>query len=242
MSSSQKQKERATDFDEHSAISDHEVSSDIDAVDIASPSTSAPKRKKKKSKASKALSALRGEEIPKGLVDHVLDKVKVEGTPGSTVANQEDVREALAKLKIMDVAKGKAGVGGINKKDIGEHKFWGTQPVPQLGEWYYMVGCFILIDASAIGEGPPIEDGYIEPSKPREEVRQEPYPLPKDFEWSTLDLNDPKEIKEVYDLLSLNYVEDDEAAFRFQYSAEFLEWRVFSSLIINPSANTSTGR
>lgn len=32
------------------------------------------------------------------------------------------------------------------------------------------------------------------------------------------------QIKEVYDLLSLNYVEDDEAAFRFQYSAEFLEW------------------
>lgn len=32
------------------------------------------------------------------------------------------------------------------------------------------------------------------------------------------------QIKEVYDLLSLNYVEDDEAAFRFKYSAEFLEW------------------
>jgi len=30
--------------------------------------------------------------------------------------------------------------------------------------------------------------------------------------------------KEVYDLLSLNYVEDDDAVFRFQYSAEFLQW------------------
>jgi hypothetical protein len=30
--------------------------------------------------------------------------------------------------------------------------------------------------------------------------------------------------KEVYDLLSLNYVEDDHAAFRFQYSSEFLAW------------------
>jgi glycylpeptide N-tetradecanoyltransferase len=30
--------------------------------------------------------------------------------------------------------------------------------------------------------------------------------------------------KEVYDLLSLNYIEDDHAAFRFQYSAEFLAW------------------
>ncbi|KAH7929741.1 N-myristoyl transferase [Leucogyrophana mollusca] len=75
-----------------------------------------------------------------------------------------------------------------------------------------------------MGEDAPLDDGYIEPSKPREEVRQEPYPLPKDFEWSVLDINDPKQIKEVYDLLSLNYVEDDDASFRFQYSAEFLEW------------------
>lgn len=32
------------------------------------------------------------------------------------------------------------------------------------------------------------------------------------------------QVKEVYDLLSLNYVEDDDASFRFQYSAEFLHW------------------
>lgn len=42
---------------------------------------------------------------------------------------------------------------------------------------------------------------------------------------STKFLRSPEpQIKEVYDLLSLNYVEDDEAAFRFKYSAEFLEW------------------
>lgn len=92
------------------------------------------------------------------------------------------------------------------------------------------------------GEGPALDDGYIEPSKPHEEVRQEPYPLPKDFEWSILDINDPKQVcldshddrvaltcislqnKEVYDLLSLNYVEDDDASFRFQYTADFLQW------------------
>ncbi|KAG6866998.1 hypothetical protein C0991_003914 [Blastosporella zonata] len=205
MPSSHKQKERSTDIEEPSIVSDHEDSSDIDAADIVSPSAStSQKKKKKKSKASKALGALRGNsEIPQKLVDHVLDQVKAEGAVGSSDANQKNVREVLEKLKIMDVVKGKAGIGGINKKDMGEHKFWGTQPVPQLGE------------------GPPIEDGYIEPSKSREEVRQEAYPLPKDFEWSTLDLNDPQEIKEVYDLLSLNYVEDDEAAFRFQYTNTF---------------------
>ncbi|KAF5381046.1 hypothetical protein D9615_004033 [Tricholomella constricta] len=207
-----KQRESADDISDPSASLDHEdepsSGSEIDAADIASPSTSTQrKKKKKKSKVSKALHGLGGNsEIPQELVDHVLDKVKAEGGAGSVEVNQDSVREALEQLKIMDVVKGKAGIGGINRKDMGEHKFWATQPVPQLDE------------------GPPIDDGYIEPSKPREEVRQESYPLPKDFEWSTLDIDDPKQNKEVYDLLSLNYVEDDEASFRFQYSSEFLQW------------------
>jgi glycylpeptide N-tetradecanoyltransferase len=77
-----------------------------------------------------------------------------------------------------------------------------------------------------VGEELPLDDGYIEPPKPREEVRQESYPLPKDFQWCAIDLNDPNQLKEVYDLLSANYVEDDDATFRFQYTAEFLEWWV----------------
>ncbi|TFK42493.1 N-myristoyl transferase [Crucibulum laeve] len=210
VSSSQKQKAKAEEVIDSTLEEPSESESDRDDLDSAGapiPSTSQKKKKKKKSKAARALNALRGNsDIPQELVDHVLEKVRAEGAVGSDEATQENVRQALEELKIMDVVKGKAGIGGLNKKDIGEHKFWATQPVPQLGE------------------GPPIDDGYIEPSKPREEVRQEPYPLPKDFEWSTLDINDPNQNKEVYDLLSLNYVEDDAAAFRFQYSSEFLAW------------------
>ncbi|KAJ7111525.1 N-myristoyl transferase [Mycena crocata] len=192
---------------EISSDSDSEIDNTLEEPDAATASTSQKKKKKKKSKAARALAAIRGRsEIPQELVDHVLDKVKADGAAGSDEANEDNVRQALEQLKIMDVAKGKAGLGGFNAKDMGAHKFWATQPVPQLGE------------------GPPLDDGYIEPSKPREEVRQEPYPLPKDFEWSTLDINDPKQNKEVYDLLSLNYVEDDDASFRFQYSSEFLQW------------------
>ncbi|KAJ3565007.1 hypothetical protein NP233_g7915 [Leucocoprinus birnbaumii] len=172
----------------------------------ASTSTS-KKKKKKKSKVSKALGAITGKsDIPDELVNEVLDKVKAEGSVPEQDLTVENIREALKQLKIMDVVQGKAGLGGINKKDMGEHKFWGTQPVPQPGE------------------GPPIDDGFIEPSRPVEEVRQEPYPLHKDFEWSILDISDPSQCKEVYDLLSANYVEDDAASFRFQYSAEFLKW------------------
>lgn len=44
------------------------------------------------------------------------------------------------------------------------------------------------------GEGPPDEEGYIEPPVPREQVRQEPYPLPNDFVWSTIDFEDDEQV------------------------------------------------
>jgi glycylpeptide N-tetradecanoyltransferase len=34
------------------------------------------------------------------------------------------------------------------------------------------------------------------------------------------------QLRELYELLSANYIEDDDASFRFQYSAEFLRWYV----------------
>jgi glycylpeptide N-tetradecanoyltransferase len=48
--------------------------------------------------------------------------------------------------------------------------------------------------------------------------------LPKDFEWVLVDIKDEKDLKDTYELLSLNYVEDTESAFRFDYSAAFLKW------------------
>lgn len=39
--------------------------------------------------------------------------------------------------------------------------------------------------------------------------------------------------KEVYDLLSLHYVEDDNASFRFQYTAEFLKWWAFNPVVLD---------
>ncbi|KAF7305084.1 Glycylpeptide N-tetradecanoyltransferase [Mycena kentingensis (nom. inval.)] len=187
---------------------DSEVDDTPDAPESSTAAASGKKKsKKKKSKAAKALAALRGRsEIPDEIVSQVLDKVKAEGSGDNEQIDEVTVRQALEQMKIMDVVKGKAGLGGFNKKDMGAHKFWATQPVPQLGE------------------GPPLDDGYIEPSVPREEVRQDPYPLPKDFEWSILDITDPKQNQEVYDLLSLHYVEDDDASFRFKYTAEFLRW------------------
>ncbi|CAK5264619.1 unnamed protein product [Mycena citricolor] len=183
-----------------------EENEDESAVALPSESQN-KKKKKKKSKAARALAALRGKpEVPQAIVDQVLDRVKAEGAPGSEQADEATVRLALEQMRIMDVVQGKAGPGGHNKKDMGAHKFWATQPVPQPGE------------------GPPLDDGYIEASVSPDQVRQEPYPIPKDFEWSIVDIDDPKQNQEVYDLLSLHYVEDDDASFRFQYTAEFFQW------------------
>jgi glycylpeptide N-tetradecanoyltransferase len=164
----------------------------------AQPSSLSKKKKKKRSKKSK---------IPQEIVDKVAEKVKEEHGADSEAAKEENIRLALEHLKLREVMEGKAGLGGINRKDMGEHKFWATQPVPQSSD-----------------DQAPTTDGPIEPSVPRDQVRQEPYPLPKEFEWSVVDINDPNQLKELYELLSLHYVEDDEAAFRFNYSAEFLEW------------------
>lgn len=170
------------------------------------PSRPSKKKKKKRSKIARAISAIKGDSVPQAVVDQVVAKVKEEHGEDSAAADEETVRELLKQLKLKDVAEGKAGFFGKNKKDTGDHKFWATQPVPHYDD------------------GEPEEEGYIEPSKPREKVRQEPFPLPKDFEWSVLDILEPSQLKEVYELLSANYVEDEQAAFRFQYSAEFLEW------------------
>jgi len=204
------QPEHDEEEDTGSDISDEEQGATGSTLpESSTSSTSGKKKKKKLSKALKALNALRSghkDEIPQNLVDAVLEKVREEGGQELASADAATVRMALEQMKIKDVIQGKAGIGGKNKKDTGDHKFWSTQPVPQLGE------------------GAPEADGYIEPSKPPEQVRQVPYPLPKDFEWSTIDIDDPVQLREVYELLSANYIEDDVASFRFKYSAEFLRW------------------
>lgn len=66
----------------------------------------------------------------------------------------------------------------------------------------------------------------VEADKPQSQIRQEEYSLPAGFVWDTLDLADDQgeEIRELYTLLTENYVEDDDAMFRFDYSTSFLKW------------------
>lgn len=67
-------------------------------------------------------------------------------------------------------------------------------------------------------------EGPIEPPTPLFEVKQEPYNLPNLYEWITFDIDSEEMCAEVYNLLTHNYIEDDENMFRFNYSKEFLRW------------------
>jgi glycylpeptide N-tetradecanoyltransferase len=69
-----------------------------------------------------------------------------------------------------------------------------------------------------------LPEGPIVPNKPIEEIRKEPYTMPAGFVWSNVNVQDPNDIQELYTLLANNYVEDVEAAFRFDYSVDFLTW------------------
>ncbi|GAB6030536.1 Glycylpeptide N-tetradecanoyltransferase 2 [Chamberlinius hualienensis] len=93
-------------------------------------------------------------------------------------------------------------VEGVLKKQF---QFWDTQPVPKMSE--------------EIKTNEPIEL-----DTPLDKLRQEPYTLPGGFVWDTLDISVASVLKELYQLLNENYVEDDDNMFRFDYSPEFLQW------------------
>ncbi|KAF9962053.1 glycylpeptide N-tetradecanoyltransferase [Modicella reniformis] len=119
---------------------------------------------------------------------------------------QEQLRALLQQMDVNGAVSGSSGSGsGKEAKSMEDHKFWKTQPVVKHDE---------IVEV----------DGPIESDVPLDQVRAAPYPLPKEFEWSLVDVEDEKEIKELYELLTLNYVEDDDAMFRFNYSANFLKW------------------
>lgn len=73
-----------------------------------------------------------------------------------------------------------------------------------------------------------IQEGPIDVQKSIKDIRQEPYNLPSSFEWSECNVKDESVLKEVYELLSAHYVEDDDNMFRFAYSSDFLRWALLA--------------
>ncbi|BCS24110.1 glycylpeptide N-tetradecanoyltransferase swoF [Aspergillus puulaauensis] len=124
------------------------------------------------------------------------------------VMDKDKAVEALRKMDISELLTG-LSLSGKNKKDMAAFKFWQTQPVPRF-------------DEAGSATGGPIK--MIDPEK----VPKTPDPLIEGFEWATLDLTKEDELRELWDLLTYHYVEDDNAMFRFRYSKSFLHWALMS--------------
>jgi glycylpeptide N-tetradecanoyltransferase len=125
-------------------------------------------------------------------------------------ANMMKTLKALNLDEVMKLGKEAAAAGAGPAGKV--YKFWNTQPVPK-------------IDEGSSGDTIASESHKaIEPDKTIAEIKQDPYPLPEGFVWDTLHLVDEAVLKELYTLLNENYVEDDDAMFRFDYQPEFLRW------------------
>lgn len=183
------------------------------------PTTVTAKKKKRKAKkraqssnvensaASPAESSSQkaGSKITPQMVDSLLEmNPALKGELGSLDKHQ--ARDILKKMDISQLLTGMA-IGGKDQKDMASYKFWQTQPVPRFDD---------KPDAT-------IPDGPIKTIDP-EQVPKEPDSLIEGFEWCELDLTRDEELKEVYELLTYHYVEDDKAEFRFNYSEQFFNW------------------
>ncbi|KAF2141005.1 uncharacterized protein K452DRAFT_251873 [Aplosporella prunicola CBS 121167] len=197
-----------------------ESSSDEATPGVADATTTAgeAKKKKKKSKKRKLKDALAGksntqaegssaQEGKKTLSRDQLETLMAVNPAlkgDFSKLNESQVEEMMKKLSVSDILTGLT-VGSKNQKDMASYKFWQTQPVP------------------SFEDKSPQEDGPIKVID-IERVSKQPPPMVEGFEWVTMNLEDEKELAEVYDLLSNHYVEDDEAMFRFNYSSSFLNW------------------
>ncbi|KAH8881687.1 Glycylpeptide N-tetradecanoyltransferase [Thozetella sp. PMI_491] len=204
--------------------------SDEAPAETADPATTSKKKKNKKKKkkakdagvgssegsGQKALDGLTMQQINEfmalnpALKKEIEDQVAAESSSGT--AEPEAVLEALKQLRLQDIMTGLAS-SGKNRKDMASYKFWSTQPVQQFVE---------AAKPEVIEEG-PIKVQTID------EIPAEPPQLALDgFRWVQVDLNDEKEMQEVYKLLNGHYVEDNESLFRFNYSPSLLKWALMS--------------
>ncbi|KAI8074080.1 type-i n-myristoyltransferase [Gongronella butleri] len=120
-------------------------------------------------------------------------------TGGRDAETRARLEELLRRLALQEDA------GSSKQKEMDEHAFWRTQPV-------------LNYDETAAEVGP------IEPSVPVDQVSTKLTPLPKDFEWCELDMQDEKDANDLYEFLTRNYVEDDGGQFRFDYPLDFMKW------------------
>eukprot|EP00051_Salpingoeca_urceolata_P027966 m.484236 g.484236 ORF g.484236 m.484236 type:complete len:497 (+) comp23260_c0_seq1:245-1735(+) len=181
-----------------------------DEADDSLESTGAEQqeRKKKKKKPKKKASAARqggseaddeGDASPVKGTDAPSAKSSKSSSSAATDPPMDKAQVAAIQARIAQLSMASAA----NEPTQPAYKFWSTQPVPKF-------------DDEDEAEGPLEED--------KEKVRDTPYKLPAGFEWDSLNIDEETQLSELYNLLTENYVEDDDNMFRFDYSRDFLKW------------------
>jgi len=131
---------------------------------------------------------------------------------------QQGGASAAAKQQAIHSIFDDAAANGDGEK---KHLFWDTQPMLSLNDANNNSNTSNNNNSSLPD---PNWHKPIVPDKEKSELRQEPYNMPKGFEWCEMDITDADQRTEIYDLLYQNYVEDDDGCFRFDYSRDFLTW------------------
>ena len=93
-----------------------------------------------------------------------------------------------------------------------EHKFWNNTPMMKPKE--------------VVKE---VNDYIVDPQSILKTVSYEKLSLLSQFEWSDIDIEDPKQLEELYVHLRDNFGEDSDTLFRFNYHKEFLMWSLNTS-------------
>jgi len=136
-----------------------------------------------------------------------------EGRKDDDVVVDDDVDDETVKQRTVERTNDGDGRTTERMEKVGKpmrrHAFWETQPVGQFTD-----------DES----GRSFEEGAIAEASDASAVARDGGALPPGYEWCSCDMTDSATQEEVYELLTNNYVEDDDAMFRFQYSQEFLKW------------------
>lgn len=85
------------------------------------------------------------------------------------------------------------------------HRFWQSQPIQTN---------FDISENNFIKNNDEMKNIY----------KQEPYKLPDGFYWYNFDLQDDKDMNEIYNFLLNNYTESDDNTMRIHYSKELIKW------------------
>eukprot|EP01062_Namystynia_karyoxenos_P012115 TRINITY_DN14354_c0_g1_i1.p1 TRINITY_DN14354_c0_g1~~TRINITY_DN14354_c0_g1_i1.p1 ORF type:complete len:559 (+),score=188.98 TRINITY_DN14354_c0_g1_i1:88-1677(+) len=164
-------------------------------------------RQKAKEKEKKAAAAAGGAAPAEAAPAAEAQATPASGSPRA--AAEERRKQADAKRALAMALMGRGGPG-VKSGEPKTHKFWSTQPVPQVEE--------------ELQQAEQRPEGSIDVAKTPADVRQTPYDLPDGLEWWDPDVTHQPTMERVYRLLRDHYVEDDDAMFRFNYSESFLRW------------------